>query len=108
MTVPATVAGVTDRCGVEQGQRVEPALAEDVVVVGGAAALVGVRCRLAVPSSSARVASMSPISDGAADHSRAIAPARCGAAIDVPLIRAVRAAGQAGADVDAGGARCSA
>jgi hypothetical protein len=41
---------------------------------------------VAVLSSRARVAATSPTSAGAADHSSAIAPARCGAAIDVPLM----------------------
>lgn len=36
--------------------------------------------------SSARVSSMSPMREGADDHSRATAPATCGVAIDVPDI----------------------
>lgn len=35
-------------------------------------------------SSRARVSSILPISEGAADHSSATAPATCGVAIDVP------------------------
>jgi hypothetical protein len=50
---------------------------------------------IAVLSSSARVAATSPTSTGAADHSSAMAPARCGAAIDVPLMLLYPLPGQA-------------
>jgi hypothetical protein len=39
----------------------------------------------AVWDSSASVAEISPISDGATDHNRATEPATCGDAMDVPL-----------------------
>ena len=48
---------------------------------------------IAVSLSSARVAVTSPTSVGAADQSSAIAPARCGAAIEVPLMLAYELVG---------------